>query len=45
MSGLDHNLDQVSCRILVASLLPRLEENYSQVRHEDQSQLTMGTED
>ena len=43
--GLDHNLDQVSGRILATSPLPSLEEAYSQVRHEEQRQFTMGIED
>ena len=43
--GLDHNLDQVNGRILDASPLPSLEEAYSQVRREEQTQLIMGTEE
>ena len=45
LAGLDHNLDQVSGRILAASPLPSLEEAYSQVHHEEQRQFTMGIED
>ena len=43
--GLDHNLDQISGRILATSPLPSLEEAYSQVRHEEQRQFTLGIED
>ena len=45
LAGLDHNLDQVSGRILATSPLPILEEAYSQVCHEEQRQFTMGIED
>ena len=45
LAGLDHNLDQVSDRILATSPLPSLEEAYSQVRREEQRQFTMGIED
>lgn len=45
LAGLDHNLDQVSARILATSPIPSLEEAYSQVRREAQRQTTMGLED
>ena len=45
LTGLDHNLDQVSGRILATFPLLSLEEAYSQVRHEEQRQFTMGIED
>lgn len=32
LAGLDHNLDQVSSRVLATSPLPSLEEAYSLVR-------------
>ncbi|KAH7521312.1 hypothetical protein FEM48_Zijuj07G0019700 [Ziziphus jujuba var. spinosa] len=44
LARLDRNLDQVSSRVL-ATPLPSLEETYSVVRHEEQRQLTMRTED
>lgn len=45
LAGLDHNLDQVSARVLAASPMPSLEEAYAQVRREAQRQVTMGLED
>ncbi|KAJ4706604.1 Retrovirus-related Pol polyprotein from transposon TNT 1-94 [Melia azedarach] len=45
LAGLDHNLDQVSGRVLATSPLPSLEEAYSQVRCEAQRQTTMSAED
>ena len=36
LASLDHNMDQVSGRILAASTLPSMEEAYSQVHHEEQ---------
>ena len=45
LAGLDHNLNQVSDRILATSPLPSLEEAYSQVHREKQRQFTMGIED
>ena len=45
LAGLDHNLDQVSGRILAASPLPSLEEAYSKVRRKEQRIFTMGIED
>jgi vacuolar-type H+-ATPase subunit I/STV1 len=45
LAGLDHSLDHISSRILAATPLPSLEEVYSQVRREEQRQLTMGIED
>ena len=43
--GLDHNLDQVSSRVLATSPLPSLEKAYSLVCRKVQRQVTMGTED
>ena len=45
LAGLNHNLDQVSGRILAASPLPSLEEAYSKVRRKEQRIFTMGIED
>ncbi|KAK0585094.1 hypothetical protein LWI29_023358 [Acer saccharum] len=45
LAGLDHNLDQVSSRVLATSPLPSLEEAYSLVCREVQRQVTIGTED
>ena len=45
LTGLDHNLDQVSGQISAASSLPSLEEAYSQVHREENKQFTMGIED
>ena len=45
LAGLDHNLDQVSGRILATSPSPSLEEAYSQVHVEEQRPFTMGIED
>ena len=45
LTSLDHNLDQVSGRVLATSPLPSLEETYSLVRREAQRQVTMGIDD
>ena len=45
LTSLDHNLDQVSGRVLATSPLPSLEETYSLVHREAQRQVTMGIDD
>ena len=45
LTGLDHNLDQVSGRVLATFPLPSLEKAYSLVYCGAQRQVTMGTKD
>ena len=45
LTGLDHNLDQVSSRVLVTSPLRSLEDAYSLLCRAEKRQVTMGIED